>query len=269
MAKVTKRLKLHPLLNEHGQDRFHGLLHLISIHLGHERVGRPRQHGRSTQPQLITLGTITHECQFGHVGSCTSIRAASHANDNLLAGNVHLGEHGAHTFDVGRHDAFRLGLGQSTKGKGGTGHGESGEGVHLFDGCNPMLTQNRLDALLVLGIDISENNGLGGTHNRMNFVLVNHRPQSTLESKGSLVLHASVIHMLSVEQLSIALFPPSHPIIVLPVLHGTPRSNLLAYITLNELLERFNSQSVHQVLHTGVGAHIAVAVIALRGQDSL
>mmetsp|Transcript_15821 Transcript_15821/g.34242 ORF Transcript_15821/g.34242 Transcript_15821/m.34242 type:complete len:293 (-) Transcript_15821:635-1513(-) len=103
----------------------------------------------------------------------------------------------------------------------------------------------------------------------MEVVLINKDAHGGLETEVPLILDAAIVHMLSIEKLSIALIPPSHPIIVLPVLHGAPRSNSLAVVTLNELLKTVNTQRVHQVLHACIGPDITVAMITLRCQNGL
>mmetsp|Transcript_31856 Transcript_31856/g.54341 ORF Transcript_31856/g.54341 Transcript_31856/m.54341 type:complete len:312 (-) Transcript_31856:616-1551(-) len=132
-----------------------------------------------------------------------------------------------------------------------------------------MLAQNGLNAVLILWINVAEDDRLSGTHYRMDIVLIDNGTQRTLEAEGSLVLHASVVNVLSIKELSVTLFPPSHPIAVLPLGHGAPWSNLLADVALHELGEIFNAKGVNEVLHTGVGTNVAVAMIALRSDNGL
>ena len=132
-----------------------------------------------------------------------------------------------------------------------------------------MRPQDRHDALLILRINIPKDDGLGGTNDRMDIVLIHQRTQSTLETKVPLILHAAIINMLSIKQLPIALFPPSHPIIILPLRNRTPRCDFLPVITLHELRKLLHSQSVDQILHTCIRPYVAITVITLCSHNSL
>mmetsp|Transcript_1425 Transcript_1425/g.2080 ORF Transcript_1425/g.2080 Transcript_1425/m.2080 type:complete len:329 (-) Transcript_1425:943-1929(-) len=269
MAEITKCLKLLPLLNKHCQDWLHSLLQLISIHLRHEWVCCAGEHWASTQPNLIRLRSITNESQFGHVGPCASIRASSHTHEDFFIIEVHLSQQCSHTLNVRWHNALGLSLCESTERKGGACHCQSCVGVYFLDGCDTMLSQHLLNSFLILGIDISENDALCRTQNRMQVVLIHKNPQRRLEAEVSFILNATIIDVLSIEQLSVSLLPPSHPIVVFPVSHCTPGLNFDAAVTLYQLGKFLNAEGMHEVLHTGVRPDITISMITLSGQDGL
>mmetsp|Transcript_9831 Transcript_9831/g.22936 ORF Transcript_9831/g.22936 Transcript_9831/m.22936 type:complete len:443 (+) Transcript_9831:990-2318(+) len=62
---------------------------------------------------------------------------------------------------------------------------------------------------------------------------------------------------------------PAHPVDHPPRGERHHGSNLLSEVGLDELAEVVDAERVHKVLHAGVCAHLAVAVVALRGQDGL
>mmetsp|Transcript_7621 Transcript_7621/g.12659 ORF Transcript_7621/g.12659 Transcript_7621/m.12659 type:complete len:363 (+) Transcript_7621:601-1689(+) len=132
-----------------------------------------------------------------------------------------------------------------------------------------MLSQDGFDALLVLRIDITEDDALCWAHDHAQVVLVNEHTKSSLQAEVTLVLHTAVLDVLSVKELSVALVPPAHPVVVLPVLDWSPWRNWLAKVTLHQLAEVVNSKSVNQVLHTSIGTHVTVTVITLGSQNGL
>mmetsp|Transcript_24664 Transcript_24664/g.40689 ORF Transcript_24664/g.40689 Transcript_24664/m.40689 type:complete len:329 (-) Transcript_24664:948-1934(-) len=269
MAEITKCLKLLPLLNEHCQNWLHSLLQLIGIHLRNEWVCCAGKHWTSTQPNLIRLSSIANESQFGHVWSSASIRTSCHTHEDFFIIKVHLSQQCSHTLNVGRHDALGFSLCEPTERKGRTCHRQSCVGIYFLDRFDAMLSQHLLNSFLILWINISENDTLCRTQNRVQVVLVHKNPQRRLETEVPFILNTAIINVLSIEQLSVSLLEPSHPIVVFPVSHGTPGLDFHAGVTLYQLGKFLNSKGVHKVLHTGVRPDITIAMITLSSQDSL
>mmetsp|Transcript_22459 Transcript_22459/g.51760 ORF Transcript_22459/g.51760 Transcript_22459/m.51760 type:complete len:227 (+) Transcript_22459:1435-2115(+) len=132
-----------------------------------------------------------------------------------------------------------------------------------------MLTKNIIDALLVFGIDIANKDRLSWTDHHIKIVFVADDSESSLETKATLVLHTAAFHMLSVEELTISLLPPTHPVIVLPLLNLPPWLDLLPIVALYQLAEVVDSKSMNQVLHTGIRTNVSISMITLTRQDAL
>mmetsp|Transcript_17701 Transcript_17701/g.38240 ORF Transcript_17701/g.38240 Transcript_17701/m.38240 type:complete len:221 (-) Transcript_17701:330-992(-) len=132
-----------------------------------------------------------------------------------------------------------------------------------------MLTKDCIHSLFVFWVNVAKDDRLSRTHDGMEIVLIHEGTDGRLETEVSLILHTSIVNVLSVKQLAIALLPPSHPITVLPLCHWPPRSDFFTNITLHKSLELVNTKSVHQILHTGIGTNITVAVITLSSHNSL
>ena len=269
VAEVTESFKLVPLLDKHGQDWLQGLLDVGIQHLRHERVGSACQDGRSTKPDLVGFGTITNERQLSHVWSRTSVWTSSHANQDLLIVKVHLAQKGTYLAQVLWHLTLSFGLSQATEWKGRTSHSKTVKRINLLNWFDAMLSQDSFDVVLVLWINVTEENALSWAHDHGQIVFVNNDTKSSLQAEVTLVLHATVLNVLPIEELAIALIPPAHPIIVLPVLDWSPRLDSASMVTLDQLTEIINSKSVDQVLHTGISTDITVAVITLGCQDGL
>mmetsp|Transcript_28688 Transcript_28688/g.60854 ORF Transcript_28688/g.60854 Transcript_28688/m.60854 type:complete len:435 (-) Transcript_28688:507-1811(-) len=132
-----------------------------------------------------------------------------------------------------------------------------------------MLSQDGLDPILILRINVAEDDGLGWAQYRADVVLVHDDPERALEAEVSLILDPPVVHVLSVEQLPVPLLPPPHPVVVLPLLHGPPLRDLHPRVAFHEPLKLVDPERVDEVLHAGIRADVAVAVVTLRGHDSL
>ena len=270
MAEVTEGLELLLLLNEHGKNGLEGTLKVIPLHLGNVGEGSSSlKDGAAAEPYLITLSTITDKGELGHVWSSTAVGATSHSHKDLLVTDVHLVQQGAHSANVLGHLMLGLGLGETAKGKGGTGHGKTGKGINLLQGLDTMLPKDSIDSILVLGVDIPQNKRLGRAEDHVDVVLVHQNTESSLEAEIVLILDTAIVHVQAVEHLAVTLVPPSHPIHVLPLLHFSPGLDLLAEVALHKGAEVVNAKSVDEVLHTGVGTDVTVAVVALTGQDGL
>ena len=269
VAKVTKGLKLLSLVLKHSEDGFHGLLEHVVLHLGLKGPRGTGEDGTSSEPHLVRLGTISDKGQLGHVGTGAAVGAASHADKDLLVVNVELGHDRSQSLDVAGHDALGLGLGKAAEGKGRAGHGQTGEGVDFFDGFDSVLGKDLLEPSPILGLNVLEQNGLGGAHDHGKVVLVDDGSEARLESEVTLVLDATVVNVKSVEEVAISLFPPAHPITVLPRFDLFPWLDLFSEVGLDQRFEAIDSESVHQVLHAGVGTNVSVSVVALGGEDRL
>mmetsp|Transcript_5738 Transcript_5738/g.10877 ORF Transcript_5738/g.10877 Transcript_5738/m.10877 type:complete len:217 (-) Transcript_5738:840-1490(-) len=75
--------------------------------------------------------------------------------------------------------------------------------------------------------------------------------------------------MQSIKELSISLFPPSHPIIVLELGNFSPWLDLLSKVALHQRTEVINSKGVNQILHSGIGTNITVSMVTLTGKNTL
>mmetsp|Transcript_8221 Transcript_8221/g.17135 ORF Transcript_8221/g.17135 Transcript_8221/m.17135 type:complete len:287 (-) Transcript_8221:482-1342(-) len=75
--------------------------------------------------------------------------------------------------------------------------------------------------------------------------------------------------MLSIKEFTIALFPPSHPIIVFEFINGTPGFDGFAKVTFDQFAKVINAQGMDQILHARIGPHLTIAVIPLGGNNGL
>mmetsp|Transcript_113774 Transcript_113774/g.328533 ORF Transcript_113774/g.328533 Transcript_113774/m.328533 type:complete len:382 (+) Transcript_113774:301-1446(+) len=269
MAEVSKGLEFFSLGQVHGKDGFQSLLQIIHVHLGHERVGSSGQDGTSTQPDLVALGTVTDKGKLGHVRTSTSIGASSHSNQDFFVSQSHLVHDATNTFQVAWDDTLGFSLGQSTKRKSGTGHGETVQRIHFLDGLDSVFGEDSFKGGLVLRINVTEDDGLSRAQNHGKIELVGNDSQGSLKTEVSFILHTTIVHMKSIEELAVSLFPPAHPVHVLPLLHWSPGLDLLSKVRFDQSTEVINSQSVDQILHTSVGTNITVSVITLGSDNRL
>mmetsp|Transcript_3778 Transcript_3778/g.10614 ORF Transcript_3778/g.10614 Transcript_3778/m.10614 type:complete len:547 (+) Transcript_3778:151-1791(+) len=269
MAEISKGFKLLSLLDEHGKDRLQRGFQIVGMHLGQERVGSSCEDRTSAEPDLVILGSVADEGELGHVRTSAAVGAARHADHDLLVAEVHLVQDVADSLQVAWHDALSLGLCQSAQRQGGTCHGQTVQRVDGFDRQDAVLGEEGVDGLLVLGVDVADDDGLGRAEDHGDVVFVDQRAQGGLQSEAAFVLDAAALGMESVKELAVALLPPAHPVAVLPLLDRSPRLDLVSVVALHEGAEVVDAEGVHKVLHAGVGAHVAVSVIALGGDDAL
>mmetsp|Transcript_7247 Transcript_7247/g.10669 ORF Transcript_7247/g.10669 Transcript_7247/m.10669 type:complete len:274 (+) Transcript_7247:595-1416(+) len=130
-----------------------------------------------------------------------------------------------------------------------------------------MLSQDAINIVLILRVDVLHYNALCRGHNHCEVVLINNHAKGSLQTEVTIILHAAIFDVKTIKELAIALVPPSHPVTVLPFGNFSPRLNRLAKVRLYQRTEVINAECVHKVLHTSIGAYITVSMISLRCED--
>mmetsp|Transcript_79849 Transcript_79849/g.158680 ORF Transcript_79849/g.158680 Transcript_79849/m.158680 type:complete len:417 (+) Transcript_79849:691-1941(+) len=132
-----------------------------------------------------------------------------------------------------------------------------------------MLFEDALNGELVLGLDVAENDGLGGRQDHREVVTVDEQPQAGLDTKLGRVADASLLDVDAEHHLAVALLMPAHPVQIFPLGQGGPGLDLLAVVLLDESAEAVDAEGVNEVLEASRRTHLAVAMITLDSEDSL
>mmetsp|Transcript_18303 Transcript_18303/g.57001 ORF Transcript_18303/g.57001 Transcript_18303/m.57001 type:complete len:498 (+) Transcript_18303:86-1579(+) len=272
VGKVAKRLRrLRALRLPRGEERLDGRLEVCELHLVGEHRRDPRANWRAAHPYLILVRPLPHQCQFRGIWPRAAVGAARDARgERGRLGQPHRARHIAQPpVDVGHH-ALRLGLRQAAERQGRAGHRMAHKHVHLLDGRNAVLAQDRLDTRpLLVGHVLVEHRLRGGEHERQP-ELRRDLAERRLEPYAIRVNDPPLLHVDAHKPLAVALRVPAEPVDALDPRrqrqHGRERR---AHVAADELAELVDAQRVHEVLHPRVGAHLAVAVVALRGEDGL
>mmetsp|Transcript_23803 Transcript_23803/g.49253 ORF Transcript_23803/g.49253 Transcript_23803/m.49253 type:complete len:381 (+) Transcript_23803:322-1464(+) len=271
MAEITERLRRAqpPSLPVH-EERLERFLPVLVFHLALVRPpSAALEDRRAAHPKLVRFDTLANERELSHVRPRATIRAACHANHDLLGAHVEFIQEGAHAFDIGWHHALGFGNGEAAERQRWARHAEAGQRVDVLDQRDAVLSKDRLDAGAVRRLDVLKDDALCGREDVADVICVGQQTQAGLEAELPIVLHAAIVDVQPEEQVPVALLVPSHPIRVLPINHFAPRLYRLAEVRLDERAEGVDAERVHQVLHARVRANLAVAVVALRRQDRL
>mmetsp|Transcript_9523 Transcript_9523/g.23919 ORF Transcript_9523/g.23919 Transcript_9523/m.23919 type:complete len:524 (+) Transcript_9523:264-1835(+) len=234
-------------------------------------VERPCEMGlvrAASGPDLIGIRTRADEAEFGHVRAGATVRATSHAHVDGDVDTDFLAERGD-AVDDGGHDALGFRDGETAEWQGGAGHGEDTVAVVLAGKLDTVLGKNGFDGLDLVGGDVPENDVLIGGDDHVEFQGLAQEAEGGLEAHVPVVFDAAVLNKEAEELQAVALVVPAKPVLVLPLGELPPGFDLLAEVRFDEFAELIDAHAVDGVLEAGVCAVLAVAVIALGGDDRL
>mmetsp|Transcript_33213 Transcript_33213/g.77637 ORF Transcript_33213/g.77637 Transcript_33213/m.77637 type:complete len:488 (+) Transcript_33213:497-1960(+) len=274
MAESAKSLVLREALRfVHGEDGLHRLLELRELHPedGLDWLGRPLCLGRvPAEPQLVHVRARADESELCHVRPRAPVGAAGGARDEVRVAEPHLLELLCEPrVDVGLH-ALCLGDGEAAQRERRACDRLAREGVHLVDQLDAVHPQAELDALPVGRADVAQHHRLRRREQQVDAgEIVDDRAQPRLDPHFWCVAHPPLLDVHAEHVLTVPLVMPAHPIDVLPLGKRPPRLKGLAEVLLGERTEVVDAEGVHQILEPRVGTHLAVAVVALHGEDGL
>mmetsp|Transcript_10556 Transcript_10556/g.35812 ORF Transcript_10556/g.35812 Transcript_10556/m.35812 type:complete len:719 (+) Transcript_10556:590-2746(+) len=272
VGEVTKGLgRRGALLLPRLEQRLHGGLEVVHLHLVHEDLAHTGAHGAARHPDLVLVGPLPDEGELGEVGARAPVGAARHARDEgLLVAEAHAPEGLPQARVEVRHDALRLRLGQAAERERRAGHGLARQHVHLVDGGHAVVREDLVDGVLLALLHVLQDHGLPGGEPHGHVELVDNLAEGRLELEAPLVNDAPLLHVEAQEVAPVALGVPAHPVDALdPRGQGHGCLEGPAKVGGHEVAERVHAESVHEVLHARVGAHLSVAVVPLHGEDGL
>mmetsp|Transcript_924 Transcript_924/g.2540 ORF Transcript_924/g.2540 Transcript_924/m.2540 type:complete len:207 (-) Transcript_924:686-1306(-) len=121
----------------------------------------------------------------------------------------------------------------------------------------------------MLGSHILQYHVLIRAHHQVNIELVHNRAKRLLHLIRALVLDTPVFHKETKKQLAVALLVPTEPVFVLPLRKTLESQDLRPVVRLDELAKLVDSELIYKILHARVRAVLAIAVVALCGNNCL
>mmetsp|Transcript_42184 Transcript_42184/g.69501 ORF Transcript_42184/g.69501 Transcript_42184/m.69501 type:complete len:328 (-) Transcript_42184:1155-2138(-) len=261
LAEIPKGLAFHTVQLVELEERLEGALQVAGLHLVHLGEAHPSEHRRAAEPQLVAVRPVAHEGHLGHVRPRAPVRAAGHADHDLLPLQPHAVQHSADAVHEVRHHPLGLGHGQRAERQRRAGHAQTHQGVHLLDHLHTMAAQHVLDIGLILRQDVWEDDIVRGAHDQPLVILINNLAQNSFQAEVPLILNAALLNVEAQEPFAITLFMPAHPVGVLPLRHRVPRLDWVVHVTLHQRAERLVAQRVHQILQPAIHANLTVAMV--------
>ena len=155
-APISEALAGEPLGGKTRQKRTQFRNNVLGLHIVVMEPVQARSALVATEVNLVATGSLAHQANLRHVGAGAPIRAARHADDDLLVGQAHLRQHRFKLGDQVRQVALAFGQSQSAGGQRHTGHRSPAQEAALILQVHPVLGQEPGDLGLLARSNVPE-----------------------------------------------------------------------------------------------------------------